>query len=301
MADFPPPIHPRRLLITYLAISVAALVWAYWTTLTEIAERWNLDPQYSHGYLVPVFSLFLLWTRRDLMPTRPLQPSWTGAWLLLIGIGTRLAGAFFNFIWLDEISLLPCLAGVVYLLGGSAAWRWAWPAVAFLVFMIPLPYRFGLLMAGQLRHLATLVSTFLLQCCGIPALADGNRILLNDLPPLDVAEACSGLRMLVVFFALTVGLAFIIQRPLWEKLLIIATAVPIALVTNVIRITATGICWQLAGKAAGKALFHDMAGWLMMPIGLALLWAVLQLLNHLLIEPAGDARRVAPLNALGRA
>src|SRR5262249_17465649 len=151
------------------------------------------------------------------------------------GIGLRLVGVKYNFAYLEPLSLLPCLASLCLLLGGVTALRWSWPAIAFLFFMIPLPHNLSLSLAGPLQRIATEASTFALQVLGRPALAEGNVILLNDVE-LNIVEACSGLRMLVIFFALATAVVLVIQRPLWEKLLIVGSAVPIALATNILRI-----------------------------------------------------------------
>jgi exosortase len=272
-----------RSLFIALAVAVAGLAWAYWTTLEEMAQRWSSDPQYSHGYLVPAFALLLLWLRRDMVRDVKLRPAWSGLLILAMAAVVRLGGAFYHFIWLDEIALLPLVAGLLLLAGGWAAWRWAWPAVLFLGFMVPLPYRLGVAMADPLRRMAAAGSTFLLQTLGRPALAEGNVILLNDIK-LDVVDACSGLRMLMIFFALATAVAFVMQRPLWEKLLVVASAAPIAVLVNIIRIAATGLVHEAAGQATAKTLFHDLAGWLMMPVALALLAAELWVLKRLWIE-----------------
>ncbi|MBL8798357.1 MAG: exosortase/archaeosortase family protein, partial [Planctomycetia bacterium] len=239
------------------------LLWAYWTTLTELSQRWSYDASYSHGWLVPVFAAVLLWLRRDLMPTELVRPSWLwGGLLLTVGVACRLFGAYFHFVWYDPISLLPCLAGVVLLVGGWSAIRWTWPAILFLGFMIPLPYRYAGMLAEPLQRFATVVSTFLLQAFGLPALAEGNVILLSEVE-MGIVEACSGLRMLVVFFALSTAFALIVRRPIWEKLLIVTSAVPIALAANVLRITATGVLHETVSSELANAVFHDFAGWLM--------------------------------------
>ena len=99
---------------------------------------------------------------------------------MLAGIGLHIAGGYYAYTWLDAFSLLPTLAGVVLTLGGQAAWRWAWPAVGFLIFMIPLPYRLEVSLAAPLQRIATVSSTFLLQTFGLPAVAEGNVILLSE-------------------------------------------------------------------------------------------------------------------------
>src|SRR5262245_7937136 len=121
----------RRGLVVAFGLAAVALVWAYWTTLAEIAFRWQHDPQYSHGYLVPAFAAFLLWMRRDHLAGRVLQPSLWGLAILLAASGVRLAAAYFHYPWLDQVSLIACVAAVFVLMGGRTAWSWSWPAVAF--------------------------------------------------------------------------------------------------------------------------------------------------------------------------
>ena len=113
--------------------------------------------------------------------------------------------------------------------------------------MVPLPDVVSFAMSAPMQSFATTVSTFVLQVLGKPAVAEGNVIHLNDIP-LGIVEACSGLRMLVVFFALSTAVAMIIRKPLWEKLFIAASAVPIALASNVLRITMTGLYYENFGN-----------------------------------------------------
>jgi exosortase/archaeosortase family protein len=138
-----------------------------------------------------------------------------------------------------------------------------------------------------MQSIATMSSTFLLQVLGRPAIAEGNVIQLNEIE-LGIVEACSGLRMLVVFFALSTAVALLIRKPLWERMVIAASAVPIALASNILRITITGLCYECFGNGYGGAFFHDVAGWIMMPLGLAFLGLELLVLKRLLLEPAAS-------------
>jgi exosortase len=271
---------------TWLALFVVltSLLWAFWSTLGETAERWVHDPLYAHGFLVPVFALGLLWARWGEFKAQQVSPSWWGLPVLVGAAALRLLGAYFHFNWLDAISLLPCLAGLCLVIGGYQTLRWAWPAVLFLAFMIPLPFKVGEALADPLRALATPVCTFVLQTLGLPALAEGNRILMNDVD-LDIVGQCSGLRMLVTSFALSTAVALMIRKPLWERLLIVASALPIALAANMARITATGILLETAGDRISHHAVHEGAGLAMMPLGLVLLGIELKYLKHLLIEP----------------
>jgi exosortase len=276
----------------FFGASLVAVLWAHWSSLTEVVSCWAHDPQYSHGYLVPLFSLGLLWFRRDLCP-QAFQPSWWGVAVLAGGLGLRLFGTYFYFIWFEQISIMPILAGLFLLAGGVQAIRWAWPAIAFLGFMIPLPFWLSGKLTGPLQQLATVVCTFLLQTLGIPAIAEGNVIQLSEVQ-IGIIEACSGLRMLVIFFALSTAVALVVRRPLWERIVVALSAIPIALVSNVTRITATGVLHELVSSEFANMVFHDLAGWLMMPLALAMLWLELTLISHLLIEPARQAARQGP-------
>jgi exosortase len=262
-----------------------ALLWSYWPTLEAMADRWWSDPQYSHGFLVPVFAAAVLWSRRALWAAAPWRPSPLGLPVLLAGLGLRLVAAAADIEPLDAFSLLPTLLGLVLLAGGTGMLRWSWPAIAFLGFMLPLPFSFETTLAQPLRRLATVVSTYALQTLGCPAFSEGNVILVGE-TRLGVAEACSGLGMLLTFFAMSTAFALVVRRPLADRLVLVASAVPVAVAANVARITATGLAYHAWGadSAAARAILHDLAGWLMMPLALALLWVELVLLGRLFVE-----------------
>jgi exosortase len=160
--------------------------------------------------------------------------------------------------------------------------------VLFLFFMIPLPHRVAVAAAEPLQRLATVASCYALQTLGLPAVPEGNVILLND-SRIGIVEACSGLRMLVVFFALSTAVALVIHRSLWERLVVVGSAVPIALFSNLVRIVATGVLHQTAGPRFADDFFHDLGGWLMMPLALMLLWVELKVLARLLPERSATA------------
>jgi exosortase len=284
---------PWPALLTFL-LPVGCVLWAFGNSLAEMAHAWR-NPQSSHGFLVPFFALYLLWHRRGLLADATPRPSWLGLPVLAAGIGLHLYGAYYHYIWLDHVALLPSLAGVWLTCGGKAGWRWGWPSILFLFFMIPLPYRYAIALSGPLQRFAALISTFIMQCVGMPALSEGNIIRLNE-HDIDIVEACSGLRMLVVFFALSTAVVLLYKRHWLDKLIIIVSAVPIALVSNVTRIIATGILYEaFTDSATVTAWVHDTADWLMMPLALGLLWAELKLLRYLFIpQPPAPPRGVRP-------
>ena len=263
-----------------------ALAWAYWPTITSLIAQWDRSPDYSHGFLVPVFAAWLLWVRRSLLTSDAPAHSGTSLGLgvvsLVASIVMRLAGARYHIDALDGLSLVALSVGLALLLGGWRAFRWSWPAALFLMFMIPLPYSLEIALQSPLRRIGTIASTYALQTLGLPAFSQGNVILVNN-ARIGVVEACSGLRMLMIFFALATAVATVSARPWWQRLFIIASAVPIALVTNVTRITVTGFMYGMDFKDLAELVFHDLAGWLMMPMALGLLWAELWYLTHLIV------------------
>jgi exosortase len=260
-----------------------------------MADKWSNDPQYSHGFLVPLFAGYLLWHRRQLLPNPLPAPSFFGVVLILLGVATHLSAAYFFFDALGMISFLPVLVGVCLCFGGWPALRWAGPSIAFLLFMLPLPYTLEVALSHPLQRLATIASTYTLQTLGFAAVSEGNVILVDD-ARLGVLEACNGLGMLVTFFAMTTATVLVVRRPVIESAVIFISAVPIALVANVIRITATGILHVTVGTQVANIVFHDWAGWLMMPLALVMLWLELILLGRLLIDSEDEQ---APVFGLG--
>jgi exosortase len=273
---------------------LAAVAWTYWPILSALVARWENDARYSHGYLVPLFALALLWLRWQPSTMLDARPSWWGGLALIaIGVAFRLTGAFIYFDWLEAISLLPILTGIVALTAGRAGVRWAWPSVAFLAFMIPLPYKLETALGLPLQGLATVSSTFFLQTMGFPAVAEGNVIAINE-ARLGVVEACNGMGIMLLFFAFSTGAALLVRRPLTDRIIIVASAVPIALISNVLRITLTAVLHELVGGAVADFVYHDLAGWLMMPMALVLLWAELLLLDHLFIDGLPEGSLPSP-------
>jgi exosortase len=289
-----PASPPARLLGVAAAALGALVLWAYWPTLAVMAGRWVNDPEYSHGYLVPAFAAVLLWLRRDKLAGAALRPDWRGLPLLLAGAALRLLGTVLYVDWLDAVSLLPTAAGLFVLFGGQPALRWCWPAVAFLVFMIPLPYRLERSLAQPLQRVATAGSVYAMQVVGLPAVAEGTTIKLSR-GPIGVVAACSGLSMLLTFLALAVAVVLVIDRPALDKAVVLASAVPIAVLANVARITLTGVLQETVGPEVAMKVFHDWGGWLMMPLALGMLALVLWCLRRLLVVPPAERPLAVPL------
>jgi len=278
-----PAFKPSPTVIVSGLVLAGVFVWAYTPSMLMLVERWWNEPDYIYGFLVPVFSVFLLWERRELLNGVVPKGSLWGLAFIAIACVLRLESAYLFFRLLDPLSMIPCIAGIVLFIGGWQVLRWAAPSIVFLLFMIPLPGHISGLLGNQLQHIATTISVFTLQTIGIPAVAQGTVIQLSE-TTLGVVEACSGIRMLMLFFTACVGAALIMKRPMLEKIIMVASAVPIAVFANVFRITLTAFLYEKASRELGDALFHDAAGWIMMPLALALIALELLLLSKLFIR-----------------
>ncbi len=264
-----------------LIVLGAVFLWSYGPTLLELASIWMREPDYSHGVLVIPLAIGFLWLRRDQIQGVPLEFSpWGLAWIagsvLLRYIGLR-----YSFDSLDGYSLILWVAGVVHLLGGRSWLYWAAPSIVFLFFMVPLPFQVERLLSVPLQRVATALSCFLLQCLGQPAFAEGTTILIGT-HQLEVEQACSGLRIFLGTFALAFAYVVATRRDLWEKVLLLASVIPIALLANAFRIVITGLLYRYAAQEEVIQRFnHDLAGWLMIGMATVFFALVLAYLSRL--------------------
>lgn len=265
-------------------VATSALFWADWPSLRGMISRWSSDPRYSHGFLVPAFAVYLAWSRRAMLASAPPRPSPLGLAWIIGGAFLGLIGARFYLAWFESLALLPSLAGICLIAWGRPALRWAWPSIAFLIFMLPLPYQVEVSLGAPLQRAATAASTYALQTIGLPAVAEGNIILIDD-ARIGVVEACNGLGMLLMFFAFASAIALAIRRSAIDRALIVFSAAPIAFLANVSRIAATGVLHRFAGGPAADSFYHDLAGWLMMPAAMIVFWMEMGLLSHLFTGP----------------
>ena len=284
------PRLPSATLIGWIVLAFV-VVFTYGMPLAGLVARWWNDPDYLHGFLVPPFAAYLLWYRRAMMKDWQPQGSLWGLGLLGMCALMRWASAYYYYDLLDPASVIFCLAGLTLFLGGWQALRWAGPSIAFLVFMIPLPGFAATLMGHPLQRVATIASTYMIQTVGVPAIADGNVINLGD-SQVGVAEACNGLRNMMLFITVCTAVAFTIKRSPVEKVIILLSAAPIAVIANLVRITLTAVLHSMSHHELANTTYHDLAGWFMMPLAVVLLWGELAVLRRIFIAapPSGPVR-----------
>jgi exosortase len=211
---------------------------------------------------------------------------WVGLALVLAAYALRVVvGAQFEMEPVSQATFLAAMLGGLLLVGGSSLFVWAGPAVAFLTFMFPIPSFIEGPLLGGLQKVAAACSEVVLTILNTPVIRQGNQLSFSDMPDeqaLFVAEACSGLRMLTIFGAMAVAMVFMINRPWWDKFIVLLSALPIALLVNITRIVVTALLYRAFpdGEVLHQAI-HDYAGLAMMPVAMGLLYLLLRVLSSL--------------------
>lgn len=271
------------------AVLLAGIAFVFGPTLLRLEKLWRTDPDQAHGYLVVPFVVYLIWSRRP-SPNDVIEsgsPLW-GLVMLAFGLALRFVGVYAYFDWLQAAAVVPCLLGIGMIVWGPHRALLHWGAIAFLLFMIPLPYRLATWLAYPLQRIAAVSATYMLETLGYYASCMGTTIHIGD-HAVDVVAACSGMKILMTFFALSVAVSLCNpQRPWWERLIITLAAVPVALAANVVRIIITAAFYQMGNVAIAQSLFHDLAGWLMMPIAMLLLGLWTLILRLCVVVDEGD-------------
>ncbi len=230
-------------------------------------------------------------------PGAVLEPWWGWVFLTAVLVGRTIAYDR-GLEWSENATILPAIACLTWTFGGWALLRRVWPAIAYLVFMLPLHPSVNNLIALPLQSIATSGSCFLLQLSGMWAIQEGNVINLqtpNGTDRLDVALACNGLRMLMTMAAVVVAILILVPLPTWKRIVLLISVVPIALLSNILRIVITGWCYYLITDPNLKDWAHSVSGWLMMPLALILVGLELAVLSWLVPDqdaPAPDDEKL---------
>jgi exosortase len=269
--------------VVFLVALIAVGIWSYWPTIASLVERWTNVPDYSHGFLVVPFAVILLVLRRDTRPDLLADGRVWGIVLIGFSVVLRIASARMFLPSLDGWTIPIWLAGVALWAGGWRVLLWCAPALAFMWFMVPLPFRAESMMSAPLRDIAANSSVYLLHCVGQPAFAEGTSIILDN-KQFDVAKQCSGLRMLMSVIALSFGYITLTPMPWWKKLILALAAVPVAVSANVLRVAATALLLQSIDSPRVGDFVHDAAGWLTIIIGGALFLLIAWCLDRMFIE-----------------
>lgn len=286
----------KRLLLWLGLITaiIGAFLFAYLSTMRELVLTWESEPDYSHGYLVIPLAIGFLWFRRESLPAWKPGVYLGGLSLIAISIVMRVAGRMLYLTPVDGWSIVFWCAGATWLLFGRRVFYWSLPSLAFLFFMVPLPYRMEFWLSVPLQKIATKASCLTLQLIGQPALTEGNVIFLRD-QQLLVAEACSGMRIFIGILALAYAYLIFVRRSWFVRMLLVASILPVAVMANVTRIFITALLYEWVSGEASRHFSHDWAGFIMIPYATAIfaivIWYVGRLFPQVELLDVGQALR----------
>ena len=258
--------HPLRIgtparLYTLFAIAAVAAILPFAHVLGSLYDIWNLKPEYSHGVIIPVLSAFLIWRQRDELRSLPFTGSWTGLWLIAIGLVLRFIGASTTMHTFEHYAFLLVLYGMVLSLTGPVIFRRIWMPLVILIFAVPLPSFFNNSLSVHLQLLSSELGVWVIRAAGISVLLEGNIIDLGNYQ-LEVAEACSGLRYLLPLMTLSFIIAYLFRGSLWKRTVVFLSSIPITVIMNSLRIGFIGITVEHWGSGMAEGALHDFEGWL---------------------------------------
>lgn len=295
--SFPSVVIVRVLVLTAL---LAMMNHRY---VSDMIDTWLDDPNWTHGFIIPLFSLYLLYMRRDELLSAVRKPNMLGLPMVIVGCLLQVAAYKVQNPWGCFLTMLFLAVGVVLYLGGWKFIKATWLPIMFLFFAIPLPDIYYLKLAYPLQRIAAYSSYAILRVFQVQIEVSESNLQVftvnGEWRNLTVEEACSGMKMLWAFMALSVALAYLEDRPVWQRIVIVAMGIPIAVFCNVLRVTITCIMYIIGREELGQKFMHDFTGILMLIPAFLLLWLTGWILNHVFVEDddeedAPDAEDVLP-------
>lgn len=253
------------------AVILGLMLWLYFPTLAHLVAQWWKDPDFSHGFFVPVFSAFVVWHERSRLKTLTPRPSWWGLGFLAFGLCVLIVGQMGAELFLSRVSFLIVLASLIVLFLGWTFLRAVLFPLAFLLLMIPIPTIVFNQITFPLQLLASRVASTVLPWMGVPVLREGNVIILPAMA-LEVAEACSGIRSLMSLATLAIIYGYLMERRVGVRVLLALASIPIAVAANSFRIVGTGLLVQYWDPDKAEGFFHEFQGWLVFVASLAMLY-----------------------------
>jgi exosortase len=268
------------------------LCYLFRSEIRMLVQDWLADSSWSHGFLIPLFSLYFINQHKHEILALQTRPNYLGVVFLVCVI----LFYFFNLVspagyaYFRSLSMLATLGAVVLFLGGWRLVKYTWLPIVFLIFAVPFPRRYYVSLTTPMQKLSATVAGALLDLVGgmqttvngivIDVVYKGRRLE----PSLNVAEACSGMRLLMAFLALGVAMAYLHYRPLWQRFVLLASTVPIAIFCNFVRVTVTGFIFVLIHPRYTQGIYHDMLGIAMLPLAFGLYGFLAWFMSSLFVE-----------------
>ena len=268
------PINSSNVIRTTLlksAILVACFVLLYFRVLQGLFIDWVDLPDFSHGFLIPIVSLYFVYEKRKQLAVLSPSPVWGGFGLIVLGIFLLLLGNLATEYFTMRFSILVVFGGIILFLLGKEFFKSLLFPIAFLIFMIPIPSVLLDRVTFPMQLFASKVAARSLYLIGIPVLREGNIILLAN-TSLEVAEACSGIRSLISLLALSVVFAYFSQKTSLKRVLLVLSTFPIAIIANAARVTGTGILAHSYGDQVARGFFHGFSGWILFVVAFVCLF-----------------------------
>jgi len=261
-------------------VLLALGVWLYHSILSSLAYQWWTDPNFSHGVFVPLFVALLIWRDRRELAQIPLKPSWIGLPIIVAALATLLTGVFGAELFLSRSSLILLAAGGVIYFAGWRYFRAMLFPWLFLFLMIPIPAIVFNQITLPLQFFASETAAEILRLFSVPVLREGNVIVLPRMP-LEVAEACSGIRSLMSLATMAIIYGYFADSSVWRRVVLALMAIPVSVAANALRIVGTGLTVQYWDPDKALGFFHEFSGWLIFVVSLIMLFALHTLLRKL--------------------
>jgi len=279
-------LHKANILTWFMAsFVIIAFLWSYWSDIIKLVNIWLRSDEYSSGLLVPFLAIYILWSRRYKIAGVHIKPSMWGLLVFLVAQGIRLYyGLYLGFGSAERFSIALSIAALVLFLFGWQLFRKVSTVLLFLCLMLPWPNRVQSSVALPLQRLATSSAVFCLEMMGYDIIQEGNIIHIGQ-TTVAVAEACNGLRMVTAFFVIIGLVILLVKRAWWEKLIVLASSLPIAFLCNTVRLTITAMAFTVLSGEHWEKIFHDFGGYAMMPLALVASVTELWLLTKLTTLP----------------
>ena len=260
----------------------------------RLTSIWMHDPNWSHGFIIPLFSVYLLYARRDKLFAARRRVSLWGLGIMLVAIAIMILGFYpIRTTWFCHLAMVLLLLGLVLYLGGPEVLSVTWLPILYLIFAIPIPEILYARIAVPLQELAAKGAAVILQIVGVQIKSTASMLRITSISgqvhPLTVAEACSGIRSLMAFMALGVAMAYLAERAIWQRIVLVAAAIPVAIFCNVIRVTITSSMFALDMPELGQDFMHEFMGMVMLIPAALLLWLLSWLLQSLFVEVDEEA------------